>query len=676
MAQITWRNVDAPNFSGSLDGLRVAGGMLNNATNSLNEGLKIFGEAQQQRADAAAINNALQYSDPAAYREALANGSLLNGVDPSQVSARTLAALDGRTGQLIDNAGNQQKQDILGYNFDRVQDQNINSDAARNAIGQIYAAQQSGNSALANRLIAENAGVLGNLTAEEQANLYRTGTGLAGDRLSNIGRNIDNQRGAFDLSRADQQYRRGEQANALIQDMLSRTFSEADRQAYISNYALNPNADPGVTALLRQAAGTGRSSSGSGLGGGTTGLLTGGGQLPANFQTIGDVVDGKSALLALNPRGTALGNYQITADTYADFAPKVFGDNWRNVDIRDADAQDAIGKAIWDSAKDSGKSIKGRWDSLTPEQAESLVGKPWEEVRTLIAQKESGASPNSLTSTLRTNNLSGDVVAAGAQARAAQNKADSPAAAMIQKSLNDDATPQTVADRLVKNDLKGTDRGWVLSKIQDIMERTGYGAAQAEVLLKNSITRDDAGTLAQVARTFGSPIDWMFNRNRDVNLGNGQRIDSDLLESNIQNLKDGTMILNSLDQQNLQDQNKAVAAAQKSANDAATQLYQLRLASQNNPGLIPLIPRYEQQAAMYQKMLDDALAQTKNNPSFIPKNFGPNDSLGKAAAERDRKNQKPAKLTAEEIETMGRPEDSYESKRQADDAFLKILSGR
>lgn len=633
MAQITWRNVDAPSFSGSLDGLRVAGGMLNNATSALSDGLKSFGEAQQQRAGAAVLNNALQYTDPAAYQAALADGSLMNGVDRSQVSTAVLGALADRSGQLLDNAGNQQKQSIIGYNFDRTQQQDQNSDAARNAIGQIYSAQQAGNSVLANKLIADNAGVLGNLTAEQQANLYKTGGDLASTRLQNIGRNIDNQGSALTLTQREQQYQRSEKANSLIQDMLSRTFSPADRTAYISNYALSPNADPGVTALLRQAGGVGGIGGGTGMGGGsTTGLLTGGGQLPTNFRTIGDVVDNKSALLALNPKGTALGNYQITADTYADFAPKVFGDNWRNVDVRDPDAQDAIGKAIWDSAKGSGSAIKARWDSLTPAQAEALVGKPWEEVRTLIAQKESGANPNDLTTILRNNNTKNTVAQTMLDARMAQNNVGLPS--NIQQSLNDKSTPAEVADRLTKGDLKGTDNGWVLGTVQDIMKKTGYNAAQAEAIIKNNIAQSDAGTLGQVFRTVGHPIDWFANRRRDVNLGNGRRLNTEGMDSDIESLRTGSVFANTLDNQNTQVQGQAFKTAQDNANAAATQLQQLKIAAKSNPGLLPLIPKYTQQAQMFQQTLDDIGRQTGQNPGYIPLNFDPVGNVQKAAEDR------------------------------------------
>ena len=192
MAQLTWRNVDAPNMSSSMQGIGIASNLLSNATDSMTRGLESFGRAQQQRADNSALQSALQYTDPAAYQEALKSGAILGGVDTAQMSRGAMASLGDRSGQLINNAGNQQRQDIAGYTFDRTKGQNANTDAARQSVGQYYSAQQNGSQSDVSRILQENAGVLGNMTPEEQAALYTTGGGLRGKTLNNAGQEILN----------------------------------------------------------------------------------------------------------------------------------------------------------------------------------------------------------------------------------------------------------------------------------------------------------------------------------------------------------------------------------------------------------------------------------------------------------------------------------------------------
>ena len=137
MAQITWRNVDAPNFSGSLDGIKTAAYLFGNAGNTLSQGLGDFRQAQQDQAASAVTQNALKFTDPAQYQAALADGSLFNGIDTSQLNARTLNGLSSRTGDLINNALNQESLDYKNYTFGREKTQNAALDAAAPIMAQI-----------------------------------------------------------------------------------------------------------------------------------------------------------------------------------------------------------------------------------------------------------------------------------------------------------------------------------------------------------------------------------------------------------------------------------------------------------------------------------------------------------------------------------------------------------
>lgn len=130
---------------------------------------------------------------------------------------------------------------------------------------------------------------------------------------------------------------------------------------------------------------------GTGPANGALGVTFGGGALPDNIQTVGDLVANKRQLVR-KLGASPVGVYQINAGTWAEFAPKVLGKDWRNAPIRDAATQDAVARAIYDSTGGDPNKLAGRWASLDLKEAQQLAGRPWEEVRDKIAQGESGGA--------------------------------------------------------------------------------------------------------------------------------------------------------------------------------------------------------------------------------------------------------------------------------------------
>lgn len=108
----TWRNVDAPDFRGSLDGLRLAGVAMDRAFSGLSEGLGRFQDWRKDQAGAAVLNNAQAFRDPASLREAIADGSIFSGINRALISRETLAALNNQAGTLINQAAGQQSLDF------------------------------------------------------------------------------------------------------------------------------------------------------------------------------------------------------------------------------------------------------------------------------------------------------------------------------------------------------------------------------------------------------------------------------------------------------------------------------------------------------------------------------------------------------------------------------------
>lgn len=144
MSQITWRNVDAPSFSGVGDSIRTFSNMLGNATAGLSNALGDFRNSARQQAGDTIMAEAMRYQDPNEYRNALASGALFAGYDPSLISSRTMENLDNRAGNLLDQASKQQNLDFTRYSNDRTMKVNAATDAAAPALQELALAYQSG----------------------------------------------------------------------------------------------------------------------------------------------------------------------------------------------------------------------------------------------------------------------------------------------------------------------------------------------------------------------------------------------------------------------------------------------------------------------------------------------------------------------------------------------------
>ena len=79
MAALTWRNVDAPNFSGVGDSLRIAASLMNNATSGFSDALGDFAKSTKSGADEAIINRALSITNPDEFNSAMQSGAFAGG---------------------------------------------------------------------------------------------------------------------------------------------------------------------------------------------------------------------------------------------------------------------------------------------------------------------------------------------------------------------------------------------------------------------------------------------------------------------------------------------------------------------------------------------------------------------------------------------------------------------
>lgn len=105
MAPLTWRNVDAPSFSGVNDALRLAATTFNTGFDVANRTLGDFQEANVKADSNKLITDILKYRDPVAYEAALSRGEVGAGIDPRNLSAGALDFMAGHNRQLLQDQG-------------------------------------------------------------------------------------------------------------------------------------------------------------------------------------------------------------------------------------------------------------------------------------------------------------------------------------------------------------------------------------------------------------------------------------------------------------------------------------------------------------------------------------------------------------------------------------------
>ena len=146
---------------------------------------------------------------------------------------------------------------------------------------------------------------------------------------------------------------------------------------------------------------TGGSRGAPGAGGNTADVVYGFGKFgsppkPLSQSTIGEVQDFQRNTLIPKTRGKvgagpnkgtgAVGTYQIVYETLKDYAPKVFGANWRNQPFTAA-AQEQLAKAIYEDVRNG--DLSKTWAGLPSNRPGQYANVPWEQVRDKIINVES-----------------------------------------------------------------------------------------------------------------------------------------------------------------------------------------------------------------------------------------------------------------------------------------------
>lgn len=248
MAQITWRNVDTPNFSGVGDSIRTFGSMIGNATSGLSDALGNFQNAARQDAGSALMMNAMRYQDPTEYRNALASGALFQGVDPNLITTRTLENLDNRAGSLLSQEGQAGLNDYNAYRFGRLQSTDAKLDDASPAIRQLAMAYQSGDPKQIQAAQGQVGNALSTLPADQALEMMGR---LQGQERGGIG----NNQSRFDLGTQMRNDADAQAAMGVMSQITRGAENPNDARILAEAYSkqLTPVAQARLQGLLAQA---------------------------------------------------------------------------------------------------------------------------------------------------------------------------------------------------------------------------------------------------------------------------------------------------------------------------------------------------------------------------------------------------------------------------------------
>lgn len=175
-----------------------------------------------------------------------------------------------------------------------------------------------------------------------------------------------------------------------------------DDQGHRVGTQLIPNGGRGGAAsgYATPGFGSGSRSDGAQGGGDVSRLINtdaGGGYVPEGIKTLGQFVGFGRSLNARGAKSSSAGTYQINGTTMAEFAPQALGAGWKDQPFNAA-SQEKVGEAIFNWAKmqnNPAAALRGRWVSLSPQEAAQAVQGTWQQARGVIAQGETGGGAGS-----------------------------------------------------------------------------------------------------------------------------------------------------------------------------------------------------------------------------------------------------------------------------------------
>lgn len=406
MAVLTWRNVDAPDLRGAMDGIRIASYAFDRAADRIDQGLGNFDTYRKDQAAGAVLNNTMGITDPVALQRAIADGSVFQGVNRSLLTPQALANLDARAATLLKQATGQEA-------LDQAQKMNPLLVENQTLVNRGQGLQNDFNAAAAplklEGLRLGNAEQGQRISQSAELHPYKVTDARIRNEDGQL--SLNERRYGFDQRQRNDADTRA--AQLAVSDAIAPAVTAEDA---VRNLELRTDLSPAAMAIAREAlrsrwAGTyGPESAGGGVAAPSSpgSRSSGGNAAPGtragspydvtfNFQPtsqpitstkLGDVIQFQRTQLLPSQGGSPVGAFQFTHATLSDYAPRVLGSNWQDQPFS-PENQERIAKALFEDRKRG--NLSETWAALPDRGPGGYANMSWEEVRPLIMRGEVGS---------------------------------------------------------------------------------------------------------------------------------------------------------------------------------------------------------------------------------------------------------------------------------------------
>lgn len=437
MARIEWKNVDAPSFTADIMARKQASDAFNDAFAGINKSLDQWEGARRDDAMRRVVQDQMRFTDPDEYRAAVAAGQI-SGMDSSYLRADDIQRISGFQDTLDTRRNNRLNFEIADRTWDRTQDTWDKADAREKmlqavtpqALSAYQAAQNNGDRQAANAILNDIFKNNPTLTMQDLTSLlgfansgvqaFRDDVRFTQGNDSHdlnmaVGRQ-NLQQGATTFNNAEQDRYDQRAAEALVGTIrsLAGTVGEAGLPAAFEQALIDGNYSPRAALLAANALGipapanvaaafTAGSMNSTGGPGDPYNVVYAYGRYgqppkPLTEMTAGEWVNyGREVLIpatrgkvgaGANKGTSAMGAYQLTQETLADYAPRVLGRNWQSQPMT-AEVQERIAEAVFNDRK--GGELHKTWAGLPARRAGYYKNMTWDQVRGEIMQAEGTA---------------------------------------------------------------------------------------------------------------------------------------------------------------------------------------------------------------------------------------------------------------------------------------------
>lgn len=602
MANLTWRNVDAPDFRTSLEGYKTFSDLLGNAFAGAKETIGGIDQNITNRVNTDYMLKVAAMQDSEAAKAALAADPTLGaqGSDRRRISGASLQASMLRPTNLLEQEVNEfgLKRDKFTQN--RLEGNLAKEDAAAPAAAAIIEAVMSRDPIKIAAARKQYAPQIANLPLDK---LLSTNTSMQniesgtiiddGNRLGNIGKKISNDTSTYNLA-ITKEDRADEKAGAAA--ALEMLGGSADRATALSAFTdgkyknLSPRAKLAAKAVLD----------------GTFGNIfapTEGSAIPPTSNTDGV----GSRAMGWTPRSSTGGdNSDAAVNTKLSLVSKVAGgtgvdqpltrEQFLKLDMTQGEGRAAAPHNYGNMRESDGKGGL-RWKQFGSREEynkaqQAWLGRRYDEGARTIRDAIEGRSvnkPNPRTAI--------DLITA----RAAQ---DDPTGmtSRLQAGQNDRSTPDQIVTRFSTGSLKDIPRQQIRGYLDRIVREGNVNYGEAAVYLDNALRDKNGGIVDSVLGYFDS--------SRSKNFG--KEITEELLAATISEAKHGRNAVRIEDAKVNGDIINSIKAANSVATAAQTRLDQLIVRARNQPGLnTTAIPAAQADVARAEKLLEAALSKTR-----------------------------------------------------------------